>query len=193
MVVVHTILRGFEIMRALAFLVVALACYRPPPQTHAGAEAVRVASASAHTAADQLCRATVKGIDVSDWEEIAADGFTFCVPSDGRRMGDTWRSATTRLAWGTRPASYNFDDPTVFSKADVSFDPRDQTIYRVVREDIGGRKTHIGIAHDGRFSTAYAFWSSPSVWLKAESEMLPGAEAIQLTIFRTVRFVDSAK
>jgi len=178
-------------MRSLAFLVVVLACYRPPPQIHTTAEAARVAGAPRDTAADQLCRVTVKGTDVSDWEEIAAEGFTFCVPSDGRQLGDTWRSGTTRLAWGTVPMGYSSTDPAVFANRDVSRVSRGQSFGRVFREDIGGQKAHILVGHDNRFFTAAARWNS--VWFTAESEMLPDAEAIQLAIFRTVRFVDRTK
>jgi hypothetical protein len=178
-------------MRALAFLVVAVACYRPPPQIHTAAEA-RVADASADTTADQLCRVTVKGMDVADWEEIAAEGFTFCVPSDGRQLGDTWRSGTTRLAWGTAPMGYSSSDPAVFANGDIfSLAQRGQSFGRSFREVIGGQKAYILVGHDNRFFTAAARWNS--VWLRAESEMLPNAEPMQLAIFRTVRFVDRAK
>jgi hypothetical protein len=176
--------------RALPFLVVTLACYRPAPQIHAGAEATRVADAPADTAADQLCRATVKGTDVSDWEEIAAEGFTFCVPSDGHQLGDTWRSGTTRLAWGTAPMGYSSSDPAVFANRDV-FAPHGQSFGRSFREVIGGQKAYILLGHDNRVFTAAARWNS--AWLTAESSMLPNAEAMQLAIFRTVRFVDRAK
>ena len=91
----------------LSFLVVALACHRSSSQIHTGADA-------AQSAEGQSCRVAVPGIDVSDWEEIAAKGFTFCVPSDGRQQGDTWRSGTTRLAWGTNPSGYKPSDHTVF-------------------------------------------------------------------------------
>ena len=172
---------------ALAFLVVVLACHRPSSQARTGADAVPVADGQ-----EQSCRVTVPGTDVSDWEEIAAKGFTFCVPSDGRQQGETWRSGTTRLAWGTRPAGYKASDPTVFERADASLLSRGEAFGRQFREDIGGRKAHIQVGHGERFFTAWAQWSSPAVWLTAESEV-PNAEAIQLAIFRTVRFTSDVK
>ena len=168
----------------LSFLVAALACHRPA-QTHTDVDPAPLVSASA-SADGQSCRVKVPGLDVSSWEEIAANGFTFCVPSDGRQMGDTWRSGTTRLAWGTRPSGPS--DRTVFEKSDVSTLPRGQNVSRQFREDIGGRKARILVGHDDRFFTAWAQWNSPAVWLTAESSEVANAETIQLAIFRTVRF-----
>ena len=169
----------------LSFLVVALACHRPSSHIHTAADA-------APSAEGQVCRVALPGIDVSEWEEIAAKGFTFCVPSDGRQQGDTWRSGTTRLAWGTNPSGYKPSDHTVFERTDVSLLPRGQAFGRQFREDIGGRKAQIQVGHDDRFFTAWAHWNSPAVWLTAESDV-PNAEAIQLAIFRTVRFATDAK
>ena len=176
---------------AVSLLLAALACYRSARQTHTGAAAALDGGLTG-SAAGQACRVPIAGIDGSGWEEISVKGFTFCVPPDGRQVGDSWRSPATRLSWGTNPAGYQASDPAVFANADISSAPHGQAFHRRFREDVGGRKADIQLAHDERFFTAWARWSSPAVWMTAESEA-PGSEALQLAIFRSVRFTDDAK
>lgn len=113
------------------------------------------------------------------------------VPPDGRRLGDFWRSPTTRLSWGTNSPGYRSSDPAVFKQADVRLAPPSKEFSHRFREDIGGQKANIQMSNDDRFFMAFVRWNSPSVWLYAESDM-PSGEAIQLAIFRTVRFTPRA-
>jgi 2-polyprenyl-6-methoxyphenol hydroxylase-like FAD-dependent oxidoreductase len=139
------------------------------------------------------CRATVQGVDVTAWREIAAEGFRFCVPPAWRGSGQTLRHGGASLTWGlgehpqrqavatavvTVPAS---ELGTVTNGAVPNSDVRRFT------EDIGGRQADVWRNRFGNKYYTGAPWSSPRVWLIGDAEDAPSAN-LQVTIFRTVRF-----
>jgi len=59
------------------------------------------ASAQSASAPTAPCTAAVRGVDVSSWESVAADGFTFCLPASWNGRNGTVRQGSTSLSWGT--------------------------------------------------------------------------------------------
>src|SRR5215218_1309636 len=50
------------------------------------------------------CIAVVSGTNLSSWQTVAGDGFTFCVPDNWHGRGHNWRSTASTLEWGTGKA-----------------------------------------------------------------------------------------
>lgn len=157
-------------------------------QSRPVATTVPVASAPAP------CGATVQGADVSKWQEVAAGGFRFCVPSNWKLSGQTWRHAGARLTWGvgepprreavaTKVVAVRASD---LGAAQPGMPIPDSDVRRF-SEEIGG---HLADVWRNRFGRKYytgAQWSSPRVWLVGDADD-PATADQQVTVFRTVRF-----
>lgn len=179
--------------RRAAVLVVGIAATTAacgPPASSGGLGTV--ASPSAALALG--CRATVASIDVSTWREIAAEGFTFCVPADWRGGGRTWRRGSAQITWGkgTHPRKQvAVVTETVVVPAGVvpqppSGPPPNSDVQRF-NEEIGGHRASVWRNRFGQDYHTGADWESLRIWIVGEATD-PAAADLQVTIFRTVRF-----
>jgi hypothetical protein len=69
---------------------------RPAPSVKADAPVQR---AQAAQAVASPCIAVVSGANLSSWQTVAGDGFTFCVPGNWHGRGHNWRSTASTLEW----------------------------------------------------------------------------------------------
>ena len=74
---------------------------RPTPSVQADAP---VQTAQAAQAVASPCIAVVSGANLSSWQTVAGDGFTFCVPANWHGRCHNWRSTVSTLEWGTGKA-----------------------------------------------------------------------------------------
>ena len=180
-----------RMQRPLPMLVVGLAmtatgCRSAPP----GPAATTVPPA----AASAPCGATVQGVDVSAWREVAANGFRFCAPTDWRVSGQTWRHGGGSLTWGVgaHPRREAVATEVVAVRAsDLGGAqpgmPIPDSDVRRFSEEIDG---HLADVWRNRFGNKYytgAQWSSPSVWLVGDADD-PATADLEVAVFRTVRF-----
>ena len=163
------------------------ACGRP---TSAGVGTATSAPAPPAVA----CRTGVPGVEVSSWREVAAEGFTFCVPSDWRGGGRTWRRGSAEITWGkgTRPRQQvAVVTETVIVPAGAvprppSGPPPDSDLQRFT-EEIGGHRATVWRNRFGQVYHTGADWESLRVWIVGEAAD-PASADVQVTVFRTVRF-----
>ncbi len=179
--------------RRAAVLVVGIAATTGACGSPASTRGVEtVASPSAALAAG--CRATVAGIDVSTWREIAAEGFTFCVPPDWRGGGRTWRRGSARINWGkgTHPrqqvavVTETMVAPAGAAPQPPSGPPPNSEIQRFT-EEIGGHRASMWRNRFGQDYHTGADWESLQIWIVGEATDRAAAD-LQIAVFRTVRF-----
>jgi hypothetical protein len=136
----------------------------------------------------------VPGIEVASWREIAAEGFTFCVPPDWRGSGRSLRRGSAEITWGkgTRPPQQvAVVTQTVVAPAGAvprppSGPPLDSDLRRFT-EEIGGHRATVWRNRFGQGYHTGAHWESLRFWIVGEAAD-PASADMQLTIFRTVRF-----
>ena len=154
-----------------------------------------VAPVASTAAPPVACTARLHDLDLSTWREVAADGFTFCVPHSWSGSGRILRSGTATITWGagsqpprrtiavTRtevvagPGAYRPTNPGPPPDSDI----------RRFSEEIDGRRAELW---RNRFGSEYytgARWSSPRVWIVGDAAS-PKEADLQVTVYRTVRF-----
>ena len=129
----------------------------------------------------------------SAWRFVRATGFTFCVPADWRGDGTgtttadarTWTAGGNSISWGTGQAPVRTFSMTARVRPGAPF----PTPCQVDRnnENVGGAAASVYSNEcQGMFQTG-AVWSRPQVYMQGEAST-PSAAAMELSIYRTVRF-----
>jgi hypothetical protein len=149
-------------------------------------------SAASPARADQVataCTATVAGADLSAWREVAADGFTFCVPPDWRGSGRRFTRGQAEVTWGSgeRRVESGTVTQTVVA-TDLASIPLPTAMDRQESaETIEGRLASVWrYQREGSFRVG-AKWTTPRLWLSGTASSAPMADT-EMTIIRTVRF-----
>jgi hypothetical protein len=127
------------------------------------------------------------------WHQVAATGFTFCVPDRWRSTGSqTWRGDAATLTWGMGEYRGAVQQRVVVVPAGQL--PPDQvpgTRSNRFTEVIGGVRVELWESEvDGRLR-AGGTWTQPTrIYMRGEA---PRQDTIDLLldIYRTVRFTDS--
>ena len=120
--------------------------------------------------------------DGATWQEVNADGFSFCVPLDWRPGGrNSWEGDGGSVTWGrgepreTPVATLPGQEPT--------------DVWRV-SESIGGAPARLGRFRSGSTYRTSAMWQTPRVYFFGETARLTSAKR-HIEIYRTVRFAPS--
>lgn len=123
------------------------------------------------------------------WQQISAQGFTFCVPGSWRASGrNTFRGDGGRLRWGTGEHRSTEVRTVTVNVPAGSLPPTPPGRYNRFSEVIGGSVAELWDNElEGTFYTG-AQWRTPvPIYLQGESTN-PRARERQLEIYRTVRF-----
>lgn len=138
------------------------------------------------------CSAEVPAADLSSWQTVSGDGFTFCVPATWRARGREWHNAGAIMQWGTGsspqrkitvPSTVRVVDAR---RAPVPSGPPPTEVQQSTQQ-IGGRSATVWRNRADGKNYIGAQWESPRVWLIGESADAPSADT-QMLILRTVRF-----
>jgi hypothetical protein len=139
---------------------------------------------AAATADSTACEATPANSRES-WKQVAAPGFTFCVPASWKRGGDTRWNGRGFVTW-TR-SSVREKVPFSVGRMTSRDMPAPSAGPQRMSETIGGQRAELSfLPNRGRFLTT-ADWESPVLRFRGEA---PNEQSMQLhlDIFRTVRF-----
>lgn len=146
--------------------------------------------------APRPCTVSPPGTD-SAWQEVRAEGFTFCVPGSwrpqggGRQNADArkWRTASGSVTWGTGapPSREVIVTETVVVRAGELPRPTARADTRRDREMIGGRLAEVREMHFRDLHHTEAVWREPAIYLQGEATSVHVAQLL-LVIHRTVRF-----
>lgn len=155
------------------------------------------APSPADTASPASCSAAAPGTREAAWRIVRADGFTFCVPPRWRPVGEpagpgldaaTWTGDGGTVAWGT--GEYRAPERGVVTVEVSAEDPRRRAAGEVRRfsESIGGASADLWDDRIGERHFTGAQWTRPRpVHLSGEARD-GRASALQLDVYRTVRF-----
>jgi hypothetical protein len=145
------------------------------------------------------CVAAVSGTDLSSWQTVAGDGFTFCVPANWHGRAHNWHATGATMEWGTGKARghpVKVTEVRVVSRAEIASgrrpDPSPMIENQQFTDQVDG---HSVTLWRNRFNGKYYVggqWDSPQVWLLGQSDDSPSADT-QMVILRTVRFVTKTK
>ena len=138
------------------------------------------------------CSAEVPSADLSSWQTVSGDGFTFCVPATWHGRGHEWRTANAMMQWGTGSSPQRkITVPSTLRVVDRSRMPVPSgpppTDVQQSTQQIGGRSATVWRNRADGKNYVGAQWESPNVWLNGESTDTPSADT-QMLILRTVRF-----
>lgn len=150
----------------------------------------------------RACAVQSAGIELSSWQEVRAEGFTFCLPQEwraqgGRRSGSdpkNWRSGRNSLSWGRGQYRPQVRTTTAVVRADELQAALQRPVPPVqrARDEIGGGAAEMwerevnGTVHSG------AQWDRPvRIYLAGEAQD-PETAALLRQVYRTVRFTTSA-
>ena len=160
--------------------------------------APRVAN-SDQSRVDGMCRAEIEGANLSDWREVNADGFAFCVPATWRVSGRFAQRGTARVEWNVGvPAQVGAETKLGTGEVypgigTVGVDPANPTESFRVTETIDGRRAELFREALGGHSPQMplyitgAQWLGPTVHFRGRAVDLAESE-LELTIYRSVRF-----
>ncbi|HEV7587479.1 MAG TPA: hypothetical protein VGO40_05065 [Longimicrobium sp.] len=155
----------------------------------AGFTAWTPSQGSAQAAQTVPCTVPVASSTEGPWQQISAQGFTFCIPSAWRATGrNTARGDGGSLRWGTgehRPREV----ATVTMNGPVGSPPPTLPGRRNrFSETIGGYVAELwDNEFEGRFYTGAQWQTRTRIYLEGESSNLRARDR-QLEIYRTVRF-----
>lgn len=146
------------------------------------------ARGSAQAAQPVPCTVPIASSPQEPWQQISAQGFTFCVPNSWRATrGNTIRGDGGWVRWGTgeRPPG---EVRTVTVNVPAGSLPPTPPRRQNRAEMIGGSVAEVwDNEYEGTFYTG-AQWQTPvRIYLQGESRN-PAARDRQLEIYRTVRF-----
>ena len=135
------------------------------------------------------CQVPVASAPQQTWRQIAAEGFTFCVPSTWRQSGaNTFRGDGGWIRWGVgqfRPSAGGSTTRTLTVPAGQL--PLPAGRQNRFSESIGGSIAELWDNElEGTLYTG-AQWTRPSVYLFGQSTS-QAVRLQQLQIYRTVRF-----
>ena len=135
------------------------------------------------------CTVSVASSPEEPWQQISAQGFTFCIPSSWRATArNTFRGDGGWVRWGTGEyRATEFRTRTVTVRAGAAPPPMPGR-YNRFSEMIGGSVAELWDNEmEGTFATG-AQWRTPTpIHLLGQSNSLQGRDR-QLEIYRTVRF-----
>lgn len=153
--------------------------------------------ASAQAAEPVPCAVPVASATQEPWQQVSAQGFTFCVPSSWRSVGrNTFRGDGGWVRWGTgeyRGGRRETGTMVVAVPANAipSELPTPPGRFNHFPETIGGSVAEVWDNEiDGRFYTG-AQWERPERIHLAGEATDARVRNIQLEIYRTVRFTQS--
>jgi hypothetical protein len=158
----------------------------------AGFAAWTPSQGAAQEAQTMPCTVPVASSPQEQWQQISAEGFTFCIPDSWRATArNTFRGDGGWIRWGTgehRPTELRSVTVSVPAGSLPPTPPTPPGRRNRFSETIGG---HVAELWDnefqGRFYTG-AQWQTPArIYLLGESTDLRGRDR-QLEIYRTVRF-----
>jgi hypothetical protein len=144
---------------------------------------------SAQAAETVPCAVPVASSPDEQWQQVSAQGFTFCVPASWRATGrNTFRGDGAWIRWGTgeyRPTAARTLTRTVPAGSSPPTLPGRRNRFP---ETIGGSVAELWDNElEGTFYTG-AQWQTPvRIYLQGESTNPTGRNR-QLEIYRTVRF-----
>ncbi|HEX7239263.1 MAG TPA: hypothetical protein VF263_03275 [Longimicrobiaceae bacterium] len=169
------------ILRPLLFALALVGCAAPP----SGAPAPDAAP----------CPPEVRSPSAGAWRRVRAEGFAFCVPRGWRPSGEpaaagvdapTWSGPGGWITWGTGPYRAPDRAPVVVNRREGDRSPPGEL--RRFPESIGGASADLWDDRAGRRHFTGAEWARPRrVHLYGEAEGAAAA-AVQLDVYRTVRF-----
>jgi hypothetical protein len=147
-------------------------------------------------AAVVACSATVPGAALSEWKEVAAKGFTFCVPGDWSQHDRRWQARSSNVEWNTgdppstAPTRFVVTGPAPGSPpgapGSVGGMVRPEDPFSA-RENIGGQLAELSrVRISGRYHTS-SVWRGQKIHLRGDAGDLAAA-GVHFTIYRTVRF-----
>lgn len=137
------------------------------------------------------CTARVPSADVSGWQRVEAEGFTFCVPPGWSASGRTWSRGAARVTWGVGNTVAEADLPGGVQAANkpapacVS-SPEKRVQIHPTAEVIGGRPAQVWRSRYARGFYTGAHWSAPHVYIVGEASDAAAAD-LEMTIVRTAR------
>jgi hypothetical protein len=139
------------------------------------------------------CTTEVSGSDLTTWNEVRAEGFTFCVPPDWRGNRNEWKRADSYVRWGlgvvpARPMLTRVEVTRVPAGGiPAGGTPIMGNSVRMT-ETIGGRPAELFRSPVLTHYATGATWASPEIYLEGATKELDIA-ALQFTIYRSVRFI----
>lgn len=147
--------------------------------------------AAGPTAARGACSAVVPSADVSGWQTVEADGFSFCVPPDWTASGRTWSRGTARVTWGVGRTVATADVPAIVRAANrpvascVPSSAKGTVVHRRP-EMIDGREAQVWRNRYRQGFYTGAHWSAPHVYIVGEATDSATAD-LEMVILRTTR------
>lgn len=142
-------------------------------------------TAAADGAADSTACEVAPANSRESWKQVAAPGFTFCVPASWKRAGDTRWNGRGFVTW-TR-STVREKVPFSVGRMTTRDMPAPSAGPQRMTETIGGQRAELSfLPSQGRYLTT-ADWESPVLRFRGEA---PNEQSmkLQLDIFRTVRF-----
>lgn len=148
-------------------------------------------------AAASPCVEAVSGTDLSSWQTVAGDGFTFCVPANWHGRAYNWRSTAATMEWGlgkARGQRVKVIERRVVSRSEIvagAGRPPEAPLTADTQRFTDQIDGHSVTLWRNRLNGKYYVggqWDSPHVWLLGESDDSRSADT-QMVILRTVRFV----
>ena len=154
----------------------------------AGAAALAPGRARAQAAQTVACTAPVASAAQAQWQQISAQGFTFCIPASWRAAGrNTFRGEGGWVRWGTGEYRASETRTVTVHVPAGSLPHAPQGRQNRFAETIGGAVAELWDNElDGRFYTG-AQWRTPQIYLVGQSGDMSARDR-QLEIYRTVRF-----
>ena len=139
------------------------------------------------------------------WRLVSATGFTFCVPAAWRSPeGQTWQGPGAAITWATGEPPRH---PVAFGEVITRVPPGQSGLALQhgmaisstglacwparYTESIDGRRAELRDFDCGDSRETGAEWRSPAIFFLGEAQD-PAAAAVELQLYRTVRFVTDA-
>ncbi|HEX8907282.1 MAG TPA: hypothetical protein VF771_20690 [Longimicrobiaceae bacterium] len=137
------------------------------------------------------CSARVPSADVSRWQSVEAEGFTFCVPPDWSASGRTWSRGSDRVTWGVGETVAKADVPAMVQAANrpapacVSSPAKNVQIHPTA-EVIGGHEAQVWRSRYGQGFYTGGHCSTPHFYIVGEASDAATAD-LEMLIVRTAR------
>jgi hypothetical protein len=144
---------------------------------------------SAQTARTVPCTVPVPSSPPEEWQQVSAQGFTFCIPTSWRATGrNTFHGDGGWVRWGTGEYRATEVQTVTVHVPAGSLPPTPPGRQNRFAEAIGGSVAELWDNElEGKFYTG-AQWQTPArIYLMGQSGDLR-ARDLQLEIYRTVRF-----
>jgi hypothetical protein len=149
---------------------------------------------------DGACRAEIEGANLSNWKEVNADGFAFCVPADWDVRGRFAERGTALVEWNVGVPPQVGNEPKlgtgeVRPRGAIGTDPANPTESFRLTETIDGRRAELfreALASTNTTALAPLYltgaqWLGPTLHFRGRAINLSESEE-QFLIYRSVRF-----